>query len=337
MVRGHYLRDLMDNVRLAKGGDKREKQEVQLRRGLEREVERIGRFCEARVKALEREVMEVNERLMALSSPHMTPTPLLYAARSFVEFYISAHAAFLKDLGSPTSMKQSTSASSLSTVVVGQQDDDLAASLAREREVKDGLFREYKEMVEEKAKVLAKQAKRKAVTEALKGLIRVEREFYLMDAFIERAFADLATFIQTFKSFVGTIPPPLTTIDTTATNLTVTVHTLRLLIPTSLAPLFPDPEDYTCPICLCPFHRPVITPTCRHRFCKGCLDEHERSNAVTVWSFYYFGEDASFVRTYFPLEYKERSAEERKRAFKSRLRVLALHVKFSLRRDAWWF
>ncbi|KAJ3052453.1 hypothetical protein HK097_006250 [Rhizophlyctis rosea] len=119
MVRGHYLRDLVDDVRCAKGEEKKKAAFGVALKAFERELGRISRFAEAKAKSLDQLSMTISKDVAKLSSPHVTPPTLTYELRAFSEWYIPERRAVVKQLAG-VSLSSRTRSDSVTTVVVDE-------------------------------------------------------------------------------------------------------------------------------------------------------------------------------------------------------------------------
>ncbi|KAJ3035965.1 hypothetical protein HDV00_003259 [Rhizophlyctis rosea] len=369
MVRGHYLRDLVDDVRCAKGEEKRRVAIELAVKALDREIARIQRFADAKVASLTKLLETVTVEIAKLTSPHDSLTAQTYELRSFSEWYVPERRALVKHLIAEDFMfrKRSGSASTVvlddaeglgdstasSTVQSGRpHKHDLDVEMLTEREKeRDELMREFMFAFERKATGMANGRKLKPVRHVTSSIYKFDRDSYLLSSFLTHAHISLHTFISTLDA----LTTPLTVealfhslsqaISETQAWCSVAFSNMMTLFTT----LQPDPEDFTCPICLSLFHAPVIIPSCRHRFCKTCLTSHYRAN--TYWSYMWY-EDVTcpicraewcgfkrdrgcenLVKTYFPREYSQQAHDARIEEFRSGIRM---RVRLMKRRLVFW-
>ncbi|TPX69959.1 hypothetical protein SpCBS45565_g02077 [Spizellomyces sp. 'palustris'] len=335
LVRTHYVRELVDQVRLAKG-EKRDKVEIFLLKVVEKELERACLHAIHRTALLERELTDLKGRLARLSSPFKHNAREMYLIRPFLHDYVRENKQMVKDYGLPM-------------IYLRNEDGE------GNRPGKDAAFEEYFVKLKDQAKTLAQTGRNKFLSESLKLLIKLEAEFYLLECFIERSFSELQCYMRLIESLTQNQDAAVlqAALFLRLRNACTWIGTARTSLTELVSSLVPDMEDYQCSICLSVMYKPVFLSSCKHRFCRECLHQHERFSAF--WAYMYWidvqcpmcrGSYAlrsktpdkamdNFIKLYFPVEYAEKSRE----AFKKRLqrKMLTLMRKnFVWRPERYW-
>ncbi|KAJ3017623.1 hypothetical protein HKX48_003447 [Thoreauomyces humboldtii] len=130
------------------------------------------------------------------------------------------------------------------------------------------------------------------------------------------------------------------------------VQTSRIAFVNLVSSLVPSLSDYDCAVCLGTMYEPVQLSTCKHRFCRECLHQHEQFSAF--WAYLYWidvqcpicrgsytgrhkvldGAMDNLIKTYFPREHKEKSRDEFRRRMKRK--IVMLMRRRIIWRDSLW-
>ncbi|TPX59079.1 hypothetical protein PhCBS80983_g02686 [Powellomyces hirtus] len=337
LVRTHYLGELVDVLRTAKGSEKRDMAEMLVVKVLEKEIDRVFGLAARKSAQLKSDLPSLATRMGHLSSPFHNSQRQMYLIRPFLESFVKDNKELTKRYG----------------VLAGENVEAVDPTISDTD--KGGAFEAYLVELKANAKVLSRQCRSNYISDILKALVKMEAEFYLLGRFIVRSSSELLDFIKLIEVLTQNSKWS-SALESSCLSRLQRIRTWisesRQSFLTLISGLTPDITDFECAVCLGTMYHPVQLDTCKHRFCRECLHQHERFSAFWAYLYWidimcpicrgsYTGRAKmpdramnNLLKEYFPREYVDKSKEEFKR--KMHRKFIMLIRKRIIWRDSFW-
>jgi len=179
--------------------------------------------------------------------------------------------------------------------------EELSAQLTSRNDA----YRSLHELLMKRALKASKKIDNNDLRTALIGLVWIHQDLFTFGSFIEQNFHELNNLLEEIASDSSFSTSPeyqsiLSLVKSRRASCYAFFKTILKSLDNGVTSLYPNVDDYLCPICFCVLLHPTELP-CQHKFCRKCLKDYNASLPNATSYFQHANEmDPAYVSPFLP-------------------------------------